>query len=144
VVSGLQFRQVAGCVGLLVQTRIRDRSVTRLAMQIGAALTWDDDRCGMMIISAAGGEDFLTGLDRQRADAAGQQITPVRGLSPATAAGLARRMLATRVRAYIASLLHRLLRARRLVRLPTENYYRKRCDRHMSRERSSRHVREPK
>jgi hypothetical protein len=23
------------------------------------------------------GEDFLTGLDRQRADAAGQQITPV-------------------------------------------------------------------
>jgi len=26
------------------------------------------------------GEDFLTGLDRQRADAAGQQITPVPGL----------------------------------------------------------------
>jgi hypothetical protein len=25
------------------------------------------------------GEDFLTGLDRQRADAAGQQITPVPG-----------------------------------------------------------------
>ena len=28
------------------------------------------------------GEDFLTGLDRQRADAAGQQITPVPGLHP--------------------------------------------------------------
>ena len=28
------------------------------------------------------GEDFLTGLDRQRADAAGQQITPVPGWRP--------------------------------------------------------------
>jgi hypothetical protein len=32
------------------------------------------------------------GLDRQRADAAGQQITPVPGLSSTTAAGLARRI----------------------------------------------------
>jgi hypothetical protein len=38
------------------------------------------------------GEDFLTGLDRQRADTAGQQITPVPGLSSTTAAGLARRI----------------------------------------------------
>jgi len=38
------------------------------------------------------GEGFLTGLDRQRADAAGQQITPVPGLSSTTAAGLARRI----------------------------------------------------
>src|SRR6516162_9018151 len=37
-------------------------------------------------------EDFLTGLDRQRADAAGQQITPVPGLASTTAAGLARRI----------------------------------------------------
>jgi hypothetical protein len=37
------------------------------------------------------GEDFLTGLDRQRADAAGQQIMPVPGLASTTAAGLARR-----------------------------------------------------
>ena len=28
------------------------------------------------------GEDFLTGLDRQRADAAGQQVAPVRGWRP--------------------------------------------------------------
>jgi hypothetical protein len=40
------------------------------------------------------GEDFLTGLDRQRADAAGQQLTPVPGLSSTTAAGLARRITA--------------------------------------------------
>jgi Transposase DDE domain group 1 len=38
------------------------------------------------------GEDFLTGLDRQRADAAGQQLTPVPGLASTTAAGLARRV----------------------------------------------------
>jgi hypothetical protein len=38
------------------------------------------------------GEDFLVGLDRQRADAAGQQITPVPGLSSTTAVGLARRI----------------------------------------------------
>jgi len=40
------------------------------------------------------GEDFLAGLDRQRADAAGQQLTPVPGLSSTTAAGLARRVTA--------------------------------------------------
>jgi hypothetical protein len=40
------------------------------------------------------GEDFLTGLDRQRADAAGQQVTPVPGLASTTAAGLARRFTA--------------------------------------------------
>ena len=42
--------------------------------------------------SQLAGEDFLTGLDRQRADAAGQQLTPVPGLSSTTAAGLARRI----------------------------------------------------
>jgi len=38
------------------------------------------------------GEDFLVGLDRQRADVAGQQLTPVPGLCSTTAAGLARRL----------------------------------------------------
>jgi hypothetical protein len=38
------------------------------------------------------GEDFLSGLDRHRADAAGQQLTLVPGLSSTTAAGLARRI----------------------------------------------------
>ena len=40
------------------------------------------------------GEDFLTGLDRLRADVAGQLITPVPGLAATTAAGLARRITA--------------------------------------------------
>jgi hypothetical protein len=38
------------------------------------------------------GEDFLVGLDRQRADAAGQVLAPVRGLATSTASGLARRV----------------------------------------------------
>jgi Transposase DDE domain group 1 len=37
------------------------------------------------------GSDFLAGLGRQRAGAAGQQVTPVPGLAPRTAAGLAGR-----------------------------------------------------
>src|SRR5690349_5871716 len=44
------------------------------------------------------GEDFLVGLDRQRADVAGQQLTPVPGLSSTTAAGLARRVTAAQWR----------------------------------------------
>ena len=38
------------------------------------------------------GEDFLVGLDRQRADTSGQQLTPVPGLCATTAAGLAGRL----------------------------------------------------
>jgi hypothetical protein len=49
--------------------------------------------CGIAAAQLAG-EDFLAGLDRQRADAAGQQLTPVPGLASATAAGLARRITA--------------------------------------------------
>jgi hypothetical protein len=37
------------------------------------------------------GEEFLVGLDRRRADTAGQQLAPVPGLAATTAAGLARR-----------------------------------------------------
>ena len=50
------------------------------------------------------GEDFMTGLDRQRADAAGQQITPVPGLASTTAAGLARRITAAQWQAVEAGL----------------------------------------
>jgi hypothetical protein len=50
---------------------------------------------GQLLVGLAGaqlaGEDFLVGLDRQRADAAGQVLAPVAGLSSTTAAGLARR-----------------------------------------------------
>jgi hypothetical protein len=50
---------------------------------------------GQLLIGLAAaqltGEDFLVGLDRQRADAAGQLLAPVSGLSSTTAAGLARK-----------------------------------------------------
>jgi hypothetical protein len=38
------------------------------------------------------GQDHLVGLDRHRADVAGQALTPVPGLSSTTAAGLAQRI----------------------------------------------------
>jgi len=50
-------------------------------------------------VAQLAGEDFLAGLDRQRADVAGQQITPVPGLASTTAAGLARRITPAQWRA---------------------------------------------
>ena len=44
-----------------------------------------------MAAAQLAGEDFLVGLDRLRADQAGQQVTPVPGLAASTATGLARR-----------------------------------------------------
>lgn len=45
-----------------------------------------------MAAAQMAGEDFLVGLDRQRADVAGRVIAPVPGLASTTAAGLARRI----------------------------------------------------
>ena len=44
-----------------------------------------------MAAAQLAGEDFLVGLDRQRADAAGQLLAPVPDLAATTASGLARR-----------------------------------------------------
>ena len=44
-----------------------------------------------MAAAQLAGEDFLVGMDHQRADVAGQVLTPVAGLSSTTAAGLARK-----------------------------------------------------
>jgi Transposase DDE domain group 1 len=66
------------------------------------------------------GEDHLVGVDRHRADAAGQALTPVAGLCSTTAAGLARRIddgqwtrLEAGVAAVTARMLARLCAARR-------------------------------
>ena len=64
------------------------------------------------------GEDFLTGLDRRRADAAGQQITPVPGLASTTAAGLARRLTPGQWRAVESGLA--VVTSRMLSLLPAE------------------------
>jgi Transposase DDE domain group 1 len=45
-----------------------------------------------MAAAQLAGEDFLVGLDRQRADQAGQTLTPVPELAATTASGLARRL----------------------------------------------------
>ena len=47
-----------------------------------------------MAAAQLAGEDFLVGLDRLRADQAGQQLAPVPGLAASTAAGIARRFTA--------------------------------------------------
>jgi hypothetical protein len=62
------------------------------------------------------GEDFLVGLDRQRADSAGQQITPVPGLASTTATGLARRITPGQWRAVESGLA--AVTGRMLARLP--------------------------
>jgi hypothetical protein len=65
-----------------------------------------------MAAAQMAGEDFLVGLDRQRADVAGQVITPVPGLSSTTAAGLARRFTDpqwTAVESGVASVTQRVL-----------------------------------
>ena len=64
------------------------------------------------------GEDFLTGLDRQRADTAGQQIAPVPGLASTTAAGLARRITPAQWRAVESGLA--VVTSRMLSLLPAE------------------------
>jgi hypothetical protein len=73
--------------------------------------------CGIAAAQLAG-EDFLTGLDRQRADGAGQQITPVPGLASTTAAGLARRVTPAQWQAVESGLA--VLTGRMLSLLPAE------------------------
>ena len=101
-------RQVAGGVpdrapnaGLAAVTGLCDRLGVIGALDAAVGPVKQRDRgfgAGQLLTGIAAaqlaGEDFLTGLDRQRADAAGQQLTPVPGLSSTTAAGLARRITA--------------------------------------------------
>jgi Transposase DDE domain group 1 len=61
-----------------IKVRARGRSAGQLLVGMAAA--------------QLAGEDFLVGLDRQRADIAGQALAPVAGLASTTAAGLARRL----------------------------------------------------
>jgi len=84
--------------GLAVITELCDRLGVIEALDAAVGPVKQRDRgfgAGELLTGLAAaqlaGEDFLTGLDRQRADAAGQQLTPVPGLASTTAAGLARR-----------------------------------------------------
>jgi hypothetical protein len=83
---------------MVAVTELIDRlaMITLLDAAIGPIKTRDRGfSCGELLIAMAAaqlaGEDFLVGLDRQRADEAGQVLAAVAGLSSTTAAGLARR-----------------------------------------------------
>ena len=84
--------------GLVAVTELVDRlnMIRLLDRAIGPIKARDRGFSGgQLLVGVAAaelaGEDFLVGLDRQRADAAGQVLAPVAGLSSTTAAGLARR-----------------------------------------------------
>ena len=97
--AGAPDRALTANAGLAVVTELCDRLGVVEAVDAAVGPIKQRDRgfgAGELLTGIAAaqlaGEDFLTGLDRQRADAAGQQITPVQGLASTTAAGLARRI----------------------------------------------------
>ncbi len=84
--------------GLAAVTELVDRlnMITLLDAAIGPIKTRDRGFTGGellvgMATAQLAGEDFLVGLDRRRADVAGQVLAPVAGLGSTTASGLARR-----------------------------------------------------
>ena len=84
--------------GMAAVTELVDRlgMIKRLDGAIGPIKTRDRGLSGGELLvglatAQLAGEDFLVGLDRRRADVAGQVLAPVAGLSSTTAAGLARR-----------------------------------------------------
>jgi hypothetical protein len=97
--AGAPDRSLTANAGLAVIGELCDRLGVIGALDAAVGPVKQRDRgfgagellCGIAAAQLAG-EDFLTGLDRQRADAAGQQLTPVPGLASTTAAGLARRI----------------------------------------------------
>jgi hypothetical protein len=84
--------------GLAAVSELVDRLgvIERLDNAVGPIKTRDRGlSAGQVLVGMCAaqlcGEDFLVGLDRHRADRAGQALTPVPGLASTTAAGLARR-----------------------------------------------------
>jgi hypothetical protein len=83
---------------MVAVTELVDRLglISRLDVRIGPIKTRRRGFSGgQLLVGMAGaqlaGEEFLVGLDRQCADAAGQLLAPVAGLPSTTAAGLARK-----------------------------------------------------
>lgn len=99
VLIGAPDRSLTGFSGMVAVTELVDRlkMITVLDAVIGPIKTRNRGHSGgalLVGLAAAqlAGEDFLVGLDRYRADAAGQVLAPVPGLCSTTAAGLARRL----------------------------------------------------
>lgn len=85
--------------GMAAVTELCDRLGVISALDAAVGPVKQRDRgfgAGELLVGLAAaqvaGEDFLVGLDRQRADTVGQVIAPVPGLASTTAAGLARRI----------------------------------------------------
>ena len=85
--------------GMAAVTELVDRlgMIKLLDAAIGPIKTRDRGFTGGQLLvgmaaAQLAGEDFLVGLDRHRADAAGQVLAAVPGLASTTAAGLARRL----------------------------------------------------
>jgi Transposase DDE domain group 1 len=84
--------------GMAAVTELCDRLGVVEALDAAVGPIKQRDRgftAGQVLVGLASaqlaGEDFLVGLDRQRADIAGQVLAPVAGLGSTTAAGVARR-----------------------------------------------------
>jgi Transposase DDE domain group 1 len=97
---------LTGNAGMVAVTELLDRLDVIGALDAAVGPIKQRDRgfgAGELLAGLASaqlaGEDFLVGLDRQRADAAGQALAPVAGLASTTAAGLARRLTAGQWRA---------------------------------------------
>jgi Transposase DDE domain group 1 len=89
---------LTGVSGMVAVTELVDRlNMIKLLDSVIGPIKARDRRFtgGEVLVGMAAaqlcGEDFLVGLDRRRADVAGQVLAPVAGLSSTTAAGLARR-----------------------------------------------------
>jgi hypothetical protein len=108
---GVPDRGLTSNAGLAAVSELCDRLGVIEALDAAVGPVKERDRgfgAGQLLAGIASaqlaGEDFMAGLDRQREDAAGQQIAPVAGLSSTTAAGVARRITAGQWQAVEAGL----------------------------------------
>lgn len=97
---------LTGNGGMVAVTQLLDRLDVIGLLDVAVGRIKQRDRglgAGQLLVGLASaqlaGPDFLVGLDRVRADAAGQALAPVPGLASTTAAGLARRFTDARWRA---------------------------------------------
>jgi hypothetical protein len=99
VCIGVSDESLTRFAGLVAVTELIDRLgvIDKVDAAVGPIKARDRGfTVGQVLVGMAAvqlcGEDFLVGLDRHRADAAGQALTPVPGLASTTAAGLARKL----------------------------------------------------
>jgi hypothetical protein len=90
---------VTGNAGMVAVTELLDRLDVIGLLDAAVGPIKQRDRgfgAGELLVGIASaqlaGQDFLVGLDRYRADTAGQSVAPVPGLASTTAAGLAKRI----------------------------------------------------